>query len=372
MACSLQESSSDDESTAPKAKKSANAASDSSSNSDESEEDSEDDKADNDSEMESVDEPVKPSRMSMALKMMQAKQKKVVAEECEELEKVPQPEAPASKKQSMSDTAVWRSGVLGPTHSPKLDAALAQKAAELAFGSFSGSNLSASLAPQCSPCIGSRPPYAPAFEVAKFPAGYPPSNVGPTAGSGRDSGRGSSSSSGLQQVHRAASEGRFPKHVDFQNNPRKGVSRALENLEKHPDSLLARARAPQALPRFVAPPQGPSYAPPARDSWEYDRVDPRAVVNVVRLESQPYVRKGRTESQNNRQSRGKQGGLDGIYGPLVQMKEREREPRSRMMQKVRSLPALAPSHSPPPPSQFDAHPLFQALSGSSQRLIDIR
>jgi len=328
-----------EEEASPKSKKTTSAASESSSE-EESEDESEDEDAkqaaesDEESSDESGDESpkqsAKPSKMAMALRLLQSNPDAVEVEE----RPCPQPKPSKGMKSEMSETAIWRAGILGPSKSPKLDAALKQKAVELAFGSSAKLDLQAS--PEGTPATGSRPPFAPPFEVAKFPAGYP-GCVEPTS----DSGRGNK---GIQQYHRAASEGRFPKqHVD----PRMAVSRAQENLEKHPDSLLARARAPAPLPRFVSAPQGPSqlkYPPPARDAWEYEKVAfSRDVVQVVRLESKPYVRKGRKEMQNDNGSRSKLSGLGGIYGPLVQ--SQERQPMQRMP-RVQSLPALAPSRSP--------------------------
>jgi len=165
----------------------------------------------------------------------------------------------------------------------------------------------------------------------------------------------SATSSGRQSKGRASSEGQLRplQHVE----PRMAVSRApQELLEKHPpiDSLLARARAPAPLPRYVAPPQPQSqikYNPPARDAWEYDKVTfVRDVVQVARLENKPYVRKGAKELEEEltaRRRRGKISGLSNIYGPLVQMKAKEREPQRRQPPRVHSLPALPAARSSP-------------------------
>jgi hypothetical protein len=70
------------------------------------------------------------------------------------------------------------------------------------------------------------------------------------------------------------------------------------------------------------------------------------VVQVVRLESRPYVRKGRKEFEQDVASQRFRSNIKtagGVYGPLVQMKERN--PQERSMPRGQSLPALGVAHS---------------------------
>lgn len=285
----------------------------------------------------------------------------------------------------MSDTAIWRAGVLGQesTERPKISPK---------HFTFNTPLSPPSNDPQATSTSAGKPPYAPPFEVAKLPVGLTSaalasmgtgsSSMGPvpcSRGSGRSSGQGSAPSSGMRQCQRASSQGRLPQqHVDS----RMAVSHAHPDiLERHPDSLMARARAPAPLPRFVAPPQGScqlglgpppkdswesqlKYAPPPRDSWEYDKVGfPKDVVQVVRLESKPYVRKNPREPEQeifSRRRRAKINGLSNVYGPLVQTQQRQ-PPR------VQSLPTL-PSSRSPQLSRLEAQSL---IHGSPQRLAAI-
>ena len=237
----------------------------------------------------------------------------------------------------MSETQLWQANVLGhdcvasPAPSPVLQLTLKPLAKTSA--------------------VAGRPPYAPPFEVAKIPAcsGLPACASSSGRNSGRSNGQGSSASSGRHQVNRAASEGRFSqRNVDY---ARVAVSHVpldpIEYREMHPDSLLARARAPAPLPRNVVAPQGPCqprHALPERDNWElpgFPRDVAKDVVQVVRLESKPFVRKGQRvlEQEFNSTHQAKIGGLNGIYGALVQ-------PRQRGPARVQSLPFLPQSRSP--------------------------
>jgi len=264
------------------------------------------------------------------------------------------PTASPGPTRMMSETQAWRANVLGhecvasPAPSPVQHLTLKPVA-------------------KASPVVG-RPPYAPAFEVAKLPAGLPTVDTGAASrSSGHAKGQGSAASSGRQQVNRAASEGRFSqRNVDY---GRMAVFHApldaLEYREMHPDSLLARARAPAPLPSRVAAPQGPCqprYAPPERDTWElpgFPRDAAKSVVQVMRLESKPYVRSGQCapEQEFNSNHQKKKGGLSGIYGALVQ-------PRQRALTRVQSLPFL-PQCPSPEMSRVDAY-------GSPQRFLAIR
>jgi len=235
-------------------------------------------------------------------------------------------------QKTMSATALWRAGILGlesPSSSPS----------------------------KVSPVRSSRPPHAPPFEVAKL---SPTLQVDiPNVAKGDHVAQGSDQSFGGNRVidrskHKASrcmSEGRIPHR---QMDSRVAVSHTRPSPserqppERHIDSLKARAKAPAPLPRHVPPPQNActlKYAPPLRDvdSWEYEKILPRDIVQVVRLESKPYIRKGRKEMEQDivsRPGKSKINGLSGIYRPLVQNQER-RPPR---VQSLPSLPASSRSH----------------------------
>jgi len=264
-------------------------------------------------------------------------------------------------KKFLSETAIWRAGVLGhelhlkpPDAIPPLSGYPSKPKIELVESM------------QSPPPVAGRPPYAPPFEVAKLSTSLQSAEIAsPSSASGnRGSGRSNAQNSIPRQCHRAASEGRSAQaHVDS----RMVVSHAhLVALEKHPDSLLARARAPAPLPRFVAPPQAASEpSRPEKDSWEYDKVaPPRHVVQVVRLEGKPYVRgKGPEDFRQEVSARRRQcklSNLNSVYRPLVQDSEQQRQPA-----RVQSLPALQPS-------RLSSMPKLEAHYGVPNRFTAIR
>jgi len=182
-----------------------------------------------------------------------------------------------------------------------------------------------------------------------------PCGQGGGQGSGRASSRsssqGTSAPSNRKQLHRVASEGRLPqKHANSRVVASHTHLSRQELLEKHPQSLLARARAPAPLPRFVSGPNAPTpeeqrlqYAPPTRDLWEYEKVAPRDMVQVVRLEAKPYTRKGRRELMQDVASQRFRSNVkcaSGLYEPLV------RDAQQRPPPRVQSLPALNAARSP--------------------------
>mmetsp|Transcript_92273 Transcript_92273/g.143940 ORF Transcript_92273/g.143940 Transcript_92273/m.143940 type:complete len:1022 (-) Transcript_92273:41-3106(-) len=250
-------------------------------------------------------------------------------------------------QKAMSETALWRAGILGLE------------------------------SPSSSPCKASvsRPPHAPPFEVAKLSPSLqdrmPNVAKGKTIAQGKD--HSLEGSGGIEkskpQALRSLSEGRIPQR---QMDSRVAVShthprQSERQLPDRPiDSLKARAKAPVPLPRHVPPPQMEctlQYAPPARDydSWQYEKIFPaKDIVQVVRLEGKPYVRKGRKEMEEEiagRHGKSRMNGLCGIYRPLVQNQER-RAPR------VQSLPSL-------PASSRSQHLLRDVQLGSPQRFVGI-
>jgi hypothetical protein len=251
-------------------------------------------------------------------------------------------------QETMSATALWRAGILG-LESPK------------------------SSPSKVSQTLNFRLPHSPAFEPAKL-APQLQVSMSNTAKGDHPRVQGAAHSinrlieTSKHKPSRCMSEGRIPPH---QPDARVAVSHTHPTLSERPldwplDSLKARARAPAPLPRQVTPPQNAyplKYAPPARDadSWEYERIIPtKNVVQVVKLEGKPYVRKGRKEMEQEivaRSGQSKKGGLNGIYRPLVQAQER-RPPR------VQSLPSL--------PGSSRAHPILGNVQlGSPQRFAGI-
>jgi hypothetical protein len=276
--------------------------------------------------------------------------------------------ASQSMERAMSATAEWRAAVLGQENS--------ERKAEPASPSKLVKLMQAISVP------AGKPPHAPPFEVAKLPISLPsrtaiaPSNVAAGSsgrGSGRSSGQNSAPSSGARQ-HRALSEG--PRQLP-RADPRAGVYPAqLERAAQHVDSLLARARAPAPLPRYVAPPQTQNqlkYNPPARDSWEYEKVPnvevpkvafTRDIIQVARLETKPYSRKGAKDPAPSRRDR--LNGLSNIYGPLVQRQQQHQQKPSR----VQSLPALPGTRSPHSAAHLEAQAVLHDAR-SPQRLMAI-